>query len=192
MNNAKEALRARLRAQRRALSADDRREAAAALRRQLLAWPAFRTARSLASYLPHNGELDPRTALAHALASGKRCYLPVLRGRGLIFARYGAGTSLRRNVFGIPEPLATETVPAARLDLILAPLVAFTRSGTRLGMGGGYYDATLNFLRTRRGRRRPLFAGIAYAFQEVEMLPADEWDVPLHAVITELGVIEIA
>lgn len=144
----------------------------------------------MAFYLPHNGEMDLRPALAAALASGKSCFLPVLRGRALVFARYTPGARLRENEFGIPEPTTAERVPAAGLDLILAPLVGFTRSGARLGMGGGYYDATLRFLRTRPAWRRPLFAGVAYAFQELESLPADPWDVPLHAVVTDHGASE--
>jgi 5-formyltetrahydrofolate cyclo-ligase len=190
MNPEKERLRARLRARRRGLAPETRRAAAASWYRQLRAWSAFRAARAVAFYLPHNGEMDIRPALEHALALGKHGYLPVLRGNALVFARYQKRTPMRANRFGIPEPLATEIVPAAHLDMILTPLVGFTCEGRRLGMGGGYYDATLAFLRTRPRWRRPLVVGAAYAFQELEELPAEDWDVPLHAVITERGVIE--
>lgn len=191
MSLTKEQLRVRLRAQRRALSPLARREAAAACCRALRTWQPFRSARALAFYLPHLGELDTRAALADALAAGKCVFLPVLRGRALVFARYAQGTRLEANRFGIPEPMNAEIVPAARLDLIFLPLVGFTRTGARLGMGGGYYDATLGFLRNRPRWRRPRPVGIAYAFQELTELPAEDWDVPLHAVVTENGVIGI-
>ncbi|MGB0723676.1 MAG: 5-formyltetrahydrofolate cyclo-ligase, partial [Gammaproteobacteria bacterium] len=57
-------------------------------------------------------------------------------------------------------------------------------SGNRLGMGGGYYDRALARA-TRRPGRRPLLIGIGHDFQRVDSLPANPWDIPLDAVITE-------
>ena len=70
------------------------------------------------------------------------------------------------------------------------PLVGFDHQGYRLGMGGGYYDATLAYMRHRRSWRKPRLVGIAYECQRVEKLPHDPWDMPLDAVVTEDGVIE--
>jgi 5-formyltetrahydrofolate cyclo-ligase len=91
------------------------------------------------------------------------------------------------NRFGIPEPAVArrDWRSARRLDVIVAPLVAFDRSGRRLGMGGGWYDRTLGFRRFHASFRRPWFIGLAYGFQEVARLEADAWDVPMDAVITE-------
>jgi 5-formyltetrahydrofolate cyclo-ligase len=70
---------------------------------------------------------------------------------------------------------------------VLAPLVAFDRSGNRLGMGGGYYDRSFAYLRHRVHWRRPRLIGYAYGFQEVQALERAHWDVPLSGVVTELG-----
>ncbi|MEQ1661959.1 MAG: 5-formyltetrahydrofolate cyclo-ligase [Thiobacillus sp.] len=43
----------------------------------------------------------------------------------------------------------------------------------RLGMGGGFYDVTLAFMRHRRSWRKPRLVGIAYECQLVESLPHD-------------------
>ena len=59
--------------------------------------------------------------------------------------------------------------------------------GNRLGMGGGYYDTSLAYLRTRRLFRKPKLIGVAYDFQRVAMLPSEPWDVPLDAVLTDRG-----
>jgi 5-formyltetrahydrofolate cyclo-ligase len=64
-------------------------------------------------------------------------------------------------------------------DLILTPLVAFDRSLARLGQGAGHYDRA--FARYPLARR----IGVAFSVQEVERLPTDAWDVPLHAIVTE-------
>jgi 5-formyltetrahydrofolate cyclo-ligase len=65
------------------------------------------------------------------------------------------------------------------------PLVAFDEAGNRLGMGGGYYDRTFSFLKHRRCWFRPRLVGVAYEFQKVHKLDSCDWDIPMHAVVTE-------
>jgi 5-formyltetrahydrofolate cyclo-ligase len=65
------------------------------------------------------------------------------------------------------------------------PLVGFDANCNRLGMGGGFYDRTLAYLRLRRCWRRPLLIGIAHECQRVERLETNTWDVPLDLVVTE-------
>ncbi|ROR34721.1 5-formyltetrahydrofolate cyclo-ligase [Inmirania thermothiophila] len=184
------ALRRRLRAARRALAGAERARRDAAIVRALAVSAPFRYARRIALYLAHDGEPDLAGLLRRAWAAGKLCCLPVLapppRG-GLLFAPFGPDTTLVRNRFGIPEPAHVAAVPAASLDLVLAPLVGFDPAGHRLGMGGGFYDRALAFLRRDRLRSRPRVIGVAYACQEVPALPARPWDVPLHGVVTEQG-----
>ena len=95
------------------------------------------------------------------------------------------------NRYGIPEPRVPRSrwVRAAMLDLILVPLVAFDRAGGRLGMGGGYYDATLAFLHHRHHWLKPRIVGAAFAFQELPAVPQEPWDVSLTAIVTERGVV---
>lgn len=71
------------------------------------------------------------------------------------------------------------------LDLIILPLVAFDLSGNRLGMGGGFYDRTLSFKHQRCHWKGPKLIGIAHELQRVDLLPVNDWDIPLDAVITE-------
>jgi len=181
------ALRRELRRRRRGLPEQARRQAALAAARNARALPWLRRARHLACYWPADGELDPRPLVERLLTPGKVAYLPVVRPDGrLWFAPWRAGVAWRLNRYGIPEPCG-QAVPARALDLILLPLVAFDVRGYRLGMGGGYYDRTLAFLRHRL-RHRPRLVGLAYSWQEVASLPAEPWDVPLDAVVTEAGV----
>jgi 5-formyltetrahydrofolate cyclo-ligase len=62
------------------------------------------------------------------------------------------------------------------------PLVGWDRAGNRLGMGGGYYDRTLQSV------SGPLLVGIAYSVQEVDDIPRESWDVALDIVLTEAGI----
>lgn len=150
----------------------------------------FRNSTRIGLYLPNDGEMDPLPLLHRAWSMRKRCYLPVLDPIGsnrLWFMPYRAGDALTPNRFGIPEPAhaARTRVRADALNLILAPLVAFDRHGHRLGMGGGYYDRSLDFLRRRRYWRRPLLYGIAYEFQRVPALRAAVWDIGLDGCFSE-------
>lgn len=179
-----------MRGRRRALTHRDLDQRAQVIASHLLRARVFRSARSIAAYFPVRGEADPSLVIEHALALGKRVYLPVLSRRGdLCFAPLDADTPLRRNRLGIPEPDVQPRMLARPrdLDLVLTPLVAFDRSGTRLGMGGGYYDRSFAYLRHRLHWRRPRLIGYAYGFQEVPALERAEWDVPLSGVVTEQG-----
>ena len=55
------------------------------------------------------------------------------------------GDDMDKGPFGVAEPKST--AEELRPDVLLVPLLAFDRTGHRLGYGGGYYDRTLNFLR---------------------------------------------
>ena len=71
-------------------------------------------------------------------------------------------------------------------DIVLTPLVGFDRRGTRLGQGAGHYD------RAFAAHPAAWRVGIAWSVQEVDALPADAWDVPLHAIATEREWIVVA
>ena len=182
--------RQRLRALRRSLSRQERRHRADALCRQLFNQPLFGNSRRLAVYLPCDGEVDTATIVARAWALGKQVYLPVLvpyLHNRLWFARYSPDTLLVSNRFGIAEPAVVhrQRVQPHALDLVLTPLVGFDARGNRLGMGGGFYDRSFAFLLRRKTWRKPRLLGLAYDFQQLPQVPAQPWDVPLTAVVTD-------
>jgi 5-formyltetrahydrofolate cyclo-ligase len=180
-------LRREIRAQRRALSAPAARAAAARLLRLALRHRLLRF-RRVGFYLPMEEEIDLIPLLNTALWLRRACYLPVIPQRGarrLWFSRINGHDAWYQNRFGIFEHGAAERVRARQLDVLFVPLVAFDAQGNRLGMGGGYYDTTLAYLRARRMFRKPKLIGVAYDFQHVADLPCEPWDVPLDAVLTD-------
>lgn len=189
-------LRRRLREQRRALSSRQQQQAASALLQHIARQPWFRNSRRLAFFMASDGEIDPSPLMTLAAAAGKACYLPVLhplKFNRLYFVRHQPGERLPSNRFGIPEPPLHHhrTVPAWSLDVIFMPLVGFDRTGNRIGMGGGFYDRTLAFVRQRH-RATPRLVGLAHAFQQVETLAPQPWDIPLHYVATDEEVLSCA
>ena len=69
----------------------------------------------------------------------------------------------------------------------MVPGLAFDRRGNRLGHGFGYYDRFLAGLPESVPR-----VGLAWASQRIPDVPVDAWDVPVHALVTEEGVIRVA
>lgn len=182
-------LRQRLRRARRALSPREQREHAAAVCQRLISSGLMHAAKRIALYLPLPGELDPLPIRAR-LQGRRRWYLPVLRqhapGR-LWFVRLEPDTRLRRNRFGILEPVARQRqiVTPQGLDLILVPLVGFDAQCHRIGMGAGFYDRSLAFLGARRYWQRPRLIGLAHECQRVDAIEPQPWDRPMDAVVTE-------
>lgn len=181
-------LRRLLRARRRALSDSLQATAAAAVTMRLMRSAWFTTSKRIAFYLANDGEVDTVLLLEMALARGKHCFLPRI-GKGrhphMQFARYRRGDRLAENRFGIDEPLPGADVTApTRLDLVLVPLVGFDIQGGRLGMGAGYYDRSFA-TKLQRPKARPQLIGLAHQCQRVELLPGNDWDVPLDGVVTD-------
>jgi len=96
------------------------------------------------------------------------------------FAPVSQESVLRHGYYDLLEPAAPTLPGKTSIDVILMPLVAFDSNGTRLGMGGGFYD--------RDAPAAQLRVGLAHELQQAEQnqaLPSDSWDKPLDAVITE-------
>jgi 5-formyltetrahydrofolate cyclo-ligase len=183
----KSTLRRQLKTARSAVSLIQRRHAARASLRLALRHGLLLRAQRIGFYLPNGGEFDSHPVLNQALLMQRECYLPLVprRGRILRFGRFNRNTRMTTNRYGIAEPVDARPLRARQLDLLLIPLVGFDQQGYRLGMGGGYYDATLAFMHHRRLWRKPRLVGVAYECQRVAMLPHDPWDMPLDAVLTE-------
>ncbi|MEB4593611.1 5-formyltetrahydrofolate cyclo-ligase [Candidatus Thiothrix sp. Deng01] len=185
-------LRLAIRKQRAALPPHEQQHLSHKATRHLSGRALFRNARYIALYLPVKGEADP-TFLRKLTHPRQQIYLPVLSpfgGARLWFVLWNEHTRFRLNRFQIPEPLPhwRYSRPARWIDLVITPLVAVDKHGSRLGMGGGFYDRTFSFKRIpANNSRRPYLCGFAYAFQQVESLPQQPWDVPLDAVTSDCG-----
>lgn len=108
----------------------------------------------------------------------------------MAFAPFEKGTRLKKNCFGILEPVyqKKQLKTSRQLDMILAPLVGFDEQGNRMGMGGGFYDRALQHLKRQKNQQRysrPKFVGIAHEIQQTSQLESQSWDIKLHAIATE-------
>jgi len=181
----RQAIRKKIRHMRQSLSDEQQQRAAEQVAEHALNFVPIQQAQNIALFLSVDGELNTRPLIAKLWQQKKQVYLPVLhpfcRGQ-LLFVRYDANTQLQANRLRIPEPPLTPgtLLPLSELEVVLMPLVAFDHHGNRLGMGGGFYDRTLQ--NWRQQRFVPI--GLAHDCQQVDDLPVAEWDVPLSAMIT--------
>ncbi|OIP32735.1 MAG: 5-formyltetrahydrofolate cyclo-ligase [Deltaproteobacteria bacterium CG2_30_66_27] len=145
---------------------------------------------SAALYCALAGEI-PTDRIRHAyLGAGARLYYPrTTESRTLAFYPHREGDGWETGPYGISEPPKPTGVEPrlAGWDIVVIPGLAFDRRGNRLGHGFGYYDRFLGGLPKSVPR-----VGLAFAGQLVPEVPVDAWDVPVHALVTEEGVIRAA
>ena len=140
---------------------------------------------TLAGYWASAGEL-PLHILQLRLPANWIWCLPVVQpDRQLLFAPWRAGDDLATNRYGIPEPTlaASSCLRPDELSAVLVPLLGFTRQGRRLGMGGGYYDASFAF--RNKTPAPPTLIGVGFACHELDALDVQAWDVDMDAIATE-------
>ena len=140
----------------------------------------------LAGYMPIRTEINPLGAMAEAAAHGP-VGVPVIQGEAqpLKFSRWEPEGALKDGPFGAQIPLVDDFFEP---EILIVPLVGFDRNGGRLGYGGGFYDRTLELLRSKRAT---MAIGFAFAAQEAEDLPLEATDQPLDLIVTETGILEI-
>jgi len=177
----KGAIRADMLARRQELSADYMDYAALRL---IDNFPKFITPDALAGYYPTRNEINPLPLMDALPAQG---FLPRMLENGqLEFLPWQAGDELLAGKYGILQPrlIGDADFWSYEKPVILLPLLAFDAQGNRLGYGAGFYDKTLaklpNYVQSKLLR-----IGLAYDFQQVEIVPTAPHDVALDGVVTE-------
>ena len=179
-------MREKLRQRRNILSADEQQSASQNASQQAQSLPGWEHATRIALYLAADGELDPAHLAARCREQEKSLYLPIIQeDNSLVFALWRPEEKLTVNRYGIPEPPPDpDPIRADDMEIIFLPLVGWDERGNRLGMGGGFYDRTLD------GAIRPLLVGLAHDCQQVPALPRESWDVSLDFVVTGSALVD--
>lgn len=182
----KTALRRQLRSLRQQLAIEERDRLSLSILNHLLSSPLTLHASSIGLYLPTDNEVNTLPFLQAFWQAGKQTFVPVVgKNHTMGFFPVRPEDPLRPSPLGIREPPVSgrDEWSLTRLDLLLLPLVGFDACGGRMGFGGGYFDRLLDNL----SHPPPWRVGLAYSFQEVARLPQEPHDIPMHGVVTELG-----
>jgi len=194
-NNAK--IRSEIRKKRRALSQRQLNIASEQLAENLIQSKYFRNSQNIACYLATEGEIDLMPFIEACWFQNKNIFLPVLQPRNhhpLWFIPFTQQTPLIANRYGIYEPEHDRIERAKKivsLDCIFVPLVAFDLNGNRMGMGAGYYDRSLNMLKTRQHWLKPSLIGVGHAFQQANTIEVNHWDVQMHFIATDKAIYRV-
>ena len=78
-----------------------------------------------------------------------------------------------------PDPQCCQVFAPGKIDLVTVPGIAFDAKGYRIGYGGGYYDRFL------KKCPQALWVGLAFEAQLIPDAFPEEWDVPVHQIVTE-------
>ncbi len=183
VNNTKD-LRKILRQKRKALTAATQQQHSQLIVQHIANSNIFQNAKIIAAYLAFDGEVDIKPLINLAWTYNKTVSLPIVpksNSQPLTFAIFEADTPTHCDRFGIESPdlSHSSSIEAHQFDMVLTPLVGFDMTGTRMGMGAGFYDRTFASHNTQ-------LVGIAHQCQQVEQLTRNVWDIPLNYLATEL------
>ena len=144
----------------------------------------FPEAEVIAGYMPIRTELSPIATMTILHGQKKTICVPVIVGEAqpLKWAVWTPNVEMVEGAFKAQIPADPEYVTP---DLVISPLVAFDRNGGRLGYGGGFYDRSLELLRSANAIPA---IGFAYSAQELADLPLEPTDQPLSAMVTESSI----
>lgn len=190
MTLSKKEIRQRMIQQRKSLSNKSLAEKSLEIFHQLQRLESYKNAQKLMTYVPFQEEIHTTLLIEDFLKNNRRVFIPVTRPkekRIIISELLDLEKDLETGHFGVLEPKAYAFRPKdpKTIDLIIVPGLAFTKSGYRIGYGGGYYDRFLPTL-----EQKPTTIALALDFQIVESLPIDHYDVPVDIIVTESQIIE--
>jgi 5-formyltetrahydrofolate cyclo-ligase len=177
-------------ARRDAMPPAQRAAASATIRAHLAAMEQVRHARTLLAFAAFGSEVDLDPLLEDLIGRGTGVFLPFVIGFSPPDLGIARVKDLRGDLvtsrLGIrePDPARRRAARVDRIDVVIAPGVAFDTVGRRIGYGGGFYDRLLPRLRPRT----PVLAA-AFALQVVSDVPEGTGDVRVDAVVTERGTI---
>jgi 5-formyltetrahydrofolate cyclo-ligase len=131
-------------------------------------------------------EVNTQALIQLLIRQGKTVVVPIIEKdtKTLRLSYLDDPAVLQESTFRVPEPVGHE-LPALASDLkaVIVPMLAFDKKGNRLGYGAGYYD---RFLSSHPHLTR---IGLAFAFQEVEEIPADATDAGMDIIVTDTSII---
>ncbi len=171
----KSMLRHKIRAQKKELTDEQKRESSLKIFEKIEQMPDFKQAKTLMMYWSSSREV-PTHDFIEKWSNQKKILLPVVVGRMMVLKLFTSRDNLTRSELGIWEPQAQENY-LEEIDLAIIPGSAFDRKKRRLGRGRGYYDQYLKQKKIKKW-------GIAFDFQLVDTVPAQEHDIKMNKIIT--------
>jgi 5-formyltetrahydrofolate cyclo-ligase len=182
----KQVLRRELQRMRDSIPSDEKKGLDRLIQDHVLHWEGYRSATTLFCYVSFRSEVDTIPIITESIRQGKIVTVPRINlDTGNMYALIvkDTDTSLQEGAYGILEPVQScQELDYQCLELIVAPGLAFTLTGERLGYGGGYYDRFLKIY------SHATICALTYDRMMLDEIPIKDHDIPVDYVITESGV----
>ena len=147
---------------------------------RLFLLPAVQEAATVMVFYSFGSEVPTQGIIRRLLAEGRRVLLPFMEGPEMHAAELRPGDRLSETAYGPKEPSRRVPVDPMEVDVVIAPGLAFDRSGFRIGYGGGNYDRYLARLGAHATR-----VGVAFHLQVMGSVPHGPADEPVDVVVTD-------
>ena len=134
-------------------------------------------------FLPIEEQKEVNTEFILHLLSGKDKEICISKSdfetRNMTHYLLTDNTKIKKNEYNIPEPVDGIEVPTNKIEVVFIPLLAFDKTGNRVGYGKGFYDKFLS-------ECDPETIKIGLSFFEPEELILDtfEGDIKLDYCVT--------
>jgi 5-formyltetrahydrofolate cyclo-ligase len=138
-------------------------------------------------YMALRTEIDPGGAMVACLREGIRIAVPRIDAttgelEAVPITSFDE-RQFQRDAYGVPTPIARETLRTSELDAVVVPGLAFDPRGGRLGRGAGFYDRLLIRLPDRCA-----VLGVCFDRQVVDAVPMEPGDQRVAVVVTDTAV----
>ena len=151
----------------------------------------YKNSTSIMVYMDFKNEVNTKVFIKDALSEGKNIIIPYtdMQKIQIIPVQINGLDDLVLCKFGYLEPkkdMINTPYSTEKIDLIIVPGVVFDKNKNRIGFGKGYYD---KFLTNRKNSAKALkeaaAIALAYEFQVLEEIAAEEHDMKMDKIITE-------
>lgn len=155
---------------------------------RVTAMPEYAAAKRVFCYADYNHEVMTGGFMEQCWRDGKEVAVPRVNGDVMNFYSITSSDQLSPGCKGIPEPLdapekgynsAEHLADDWEDAFFIIPGVAFDAERRRCGYGGGFYD------KYQEAHRNHVTVAVAFDFQVLDEVPADEYDIKPQYLVTE-------
>ncbi|XP_030031181.2 5-formyltetrahydrofolate cyclo-ligase [Manduca sexta] len=187
-NPAKALLRTEIASRIAALSSEEKQRQSKIVYEKLINHPWYKSANRISLYMSTDQEINTAPIIKHIQDRGAAAFVPQYAGGIMRMLKLETGDekAMPLTRHGIAQhskdQIREDALQTGGLDLIIAPGVAFSKSGRRLGHGGGYYDKFITNLR-KTPETAPKVIAVAFDVQIQDDVPINEQDQLVDDVI---------
>ena len=167
---------------------DDIEELNSQIQKNVLKEIDIKSSKNTLLYFQYKNEIPTNLIIDELLKYSNNIYMPrIVSENELKFNLFKEGETLKKNKYGIDELMNEDYINPEVLNTMFIPFVGIDKNGYRLGYGGGFFDKTLEELKSQKCR--PLFVGLGYDYQILEEHFGKSHDIKYDLVITESRVL---